>query len=160
MYKLVIEKKIIDVNSKVYSLFAHLQWCIMHVHAIIWIYFCLHIICQKILNYAPPYLLCKPYKNITFYLSFITFKIMWKNNNLRKANKVSVEILIERGAYFKPLSLSQFSVNNFVHINSQHQSHHSNNNKSYNNNHIVLDSIPHPLEAEPTSKQPICENWN
>lgn len=68
---------------------------------------------------------------------------------------MSVEILlIERGAYFKPLSLSQFSVNNFVHINSQHQSHHRNNNKSYGNNHIVLDSIPHPLEAEPTSNNP------
>lgn len=110
--------------------------------------FTFYTIYQTNLNYASPRFLCQFMQKYKILLLFINFKIMWKNNNLRKVNKLRISRRsFDRGSiYFKPLHLSQFSVIRFMCMNPLNL---YNNN---NNNNIVLDLIPCFQKFEPRSR--------
>lgn len=56
--------------------------------------------------------------------------------------KVQVKNLVENSIYFKPPSLSQFSVISFICMNSLHLHNNDSNNENTNND-ITLELIPY-----------------
>ena len=56
--------------------------------------------------------------------------------------KVQVKNLIENSIFFKPLSVSQFSVIGFICMNSLYLHNNDSNNENKNNN-ITLELIPY-----------------